>query len=57
MNDEKIIIPTKEEVKKLLMTTMNDKILQKQTIGELLGMKLIHYCLKSKMNLNGDMKD
>lgn len=41
MNDNKIVVPTKEEVKKLIRIAMDDSIIHIQTIGELLGMKLV----------------
>ena len=41
MSDEKIIIPTKEAVQKLLAYESEHKIVGIQTIGELLGMKLV----------------
>ena len=45
MDNEKIIMPTKEEVEKLLTVAMNDKGNHMQTVGELLGMKLIDLLL------------
>lgn len=39
MSDKKIIIPTKEEVKKMLEYAINSDIIPYETMGELLGMK------------------
>ena len=39
MDKERVIIPTKEEVKRLLAIINNDKTIHIQTVGELLGMK------------------
>ncbi len=39
MNGEEILIPTKEEVENLLRFAMDSKLVQMQTIGELIGMK------------------
>ena len=41
MSDERIIVPTKEAVQKLLAYEIENKIVGIQTIGELLGMKLV----------------
>lgn len=41
MSDKKTIVPSKEDVKKLLTFAMNDQITHMKTVGELLGMKLI----------------
>ncbi len=41
MSTEKIIVPTKEAVQKLLAYEIEHKIVGIQTIGELLGMKLV----------------
>ena len=41
MSDTKIIIPKKEEVIALLTIAKNEKSIRMQTVGELLGMKLI----------------
>ena len=40
MSEEKIIIPTKEEVKKMLEHAINGDIIHYETMGELLGRKL-----------------
>lgn len=40
MSEEKIIIPTKEEVKKMLEYAINSDIIHYETMGELLGIKL-----------------
>ena len=40
MNEEIIIIPTKEEVKKMLEYAINSDIIHYETMGELLGIKL-----------------
>ena len=39
MNGEEILIPTKEEVENLLRFAMDSKLVQIETIGELIGMK------------------
>ena len=39
MSENKVIIPTKEEVIALLTVAKNDKIIRIQTVSELLGMK------------------
>lgn len=39
MREEKIIIPTKEEVKKMLEYAINSDIIHYETMGEILGMK------------------
>lgn len=36
-----IIIPTKEEVKQLLVLMIDSKFIQEQTVGDLLGLKLV----------------
>ena len=36
-----IVIPTKEEVKKLLNLVLDNKFLNEQTIGDLLGLKWV----------------
>lgn len=41
MSTEKIIVPTKEAVQKLLAYQIEHKTVGIQTIGELLGMKLV----------------
>lgn len=41
MSDEKIIVPPKEAVQKLLAYEIENKIVGIQTIGELLGMKFV----------------
>ena len=41
MNENKVIIPTKEEIITLLTIAKNDKIIHIQTISELLGMKWV----------------
>ena len=41
MSDEKIIVPTKEAVQNMLAYEIENKIVGIQTIGELLGMKLV----------------
>jgi len=41
MSSEKIIMPSKEDVRKLLMFAMNDKVTHMQTIGDILGMKWV----------------
>ena len=41
MNKNEIIIPTKDEVIKLLTIAKNDEIIHMQTVSELLGMKLL----------------
>ncbi len=41
MNNVKIVVPSTEDVKKLLVIAMNDKMLRLQNIGELLGMKWV----------------
>lgn len=39
MSEEKIVIPTKEEIKKMLEYAINSDIIHYDTMGELLGMK------------------
>ena len=41
MSENKVIIPTKEEVIALLTVAKNDKIIRMQTVSELLGMKWV----------------
>ena len=41
MSENKVIIPTKEEVIALLTIAKNEKSIRMQTVGEFLGMKLI----------------
>ena len=41
MIDKSVAIPSKVEVEKLLEIAMNDKIINMETIGELLGMKWV----------------
>lgn len=41
MSENKVIIPTKEEVMTLLSIAKNDKIIHMQTVNELLGMKWV----------------
>lgn len=41
MSKEKVVVPTTEEVMKLLEVAIDDKILHLQTIDELLGMKWV----------------
>ena len=41
MNENNVMIPTKEEVITLLTIAMNDKIIHIKTISELLGMKWV----------------
>ena len=41
MSEEKIIIPTKEEVKKMLEYAINSDIVHYETMGEILGTKMI----------------
>ena len=50
MNNEKIAVPSKEEVKTLLVFAMNDKNIHMETIGELLGMKLVDTLLPKFKN-------
>ena len=47
MSIEKVIMPSKEEVQKLLDVAINMKgtVSQMQTVGELLGMKLLDEAL------------
>ena len=40
MDEKRIIVPTKEEIRKLLNIINNDNIIHIKTVGELLGMKL-----------------
>ena len=41
MSENKVIIPTKEEVVTLLHIAKNDKIIHMNTVNELLGMKWV----------------
>ena len=41
MSDKSVAIPSKAEVEKLLEIAMNDRIINIETIGELLGMKWV----------------
>ena len=41
MNEDKVIIPTKEEVVTLLHIAKNDKIIHTNTVNELLSMKWV----------------
>ena len=41
MNKNEVIMPTKEDVIKLLMIAKDDNMIQSQTVGELLGMKMV----------------
>ena len=50
MNNNEIIIPTKEEVIKLLSTIIEDKTIHTETIGGLLGTKRIDSILPKTKN-------
>lgn len=41
MSNEKTIVPSKEDVKKLLAIAMNDQFTHMKTVGELIGMKWV----------------
>lgn len=41
MNKHNIIVPSKEEVQKLLQININSKLIKIDTVGELLGMKFV----------------
>ena len=45
MSEEKIIIPTKEEVKKMLEHAINSDIIHYETMGEMLGTRMIEDAL------------
>lgn len=41
MDNQNVIVPTKEEVKKILEYGINDQIYKLENVGEFLGMKLV----------------